>query len=109
MGGEKAAGVDEDTALGPGVEDLLPVEGPPILYDCDMAVRAKKDVAAANMVDNKQQRPRHGYFYICECLASRPPDFCPFKNASASTMRRMAGGTRAFVATFFEPLDLIHD
>ena len=51
MGGEKAAGVDEDTLLGPGVEDLLPVEGPPILYDCDIAVRAKKDVAAANMLE----------------------------------------------------------
>lgn len=36
---------------GPGVDALLPVLGAaPMLYDWDMLVRAKKEVAAANMM-----------------------------------------------------------
>jgi hypothetical protein len=47
--GANCAGRLEEDALGAGVEDLLPVDGAPISYDWDMAVRAKNEVAAASM------------------------------------------------------------
>lgn len=35
------------------MDDRLPFsEGPPILYDCEMFVRAKNDVAAASILGN---------------------------------------------------------
>lgn len=39
-----------DAFPGPGVDDLLPVDAFPMLYDCEMAVRAKNEVAAASMM-----------------------------------------------------------
>ena len=51
-----AAGkVDVEAPEGPGVDDRLPFsEGPSILYDCDMFVRAKNDVAAASILGNSR-------------------------------------------------------
>jgi hypothetical protein len=49
-GGEKATGAEDDP-LGPGVEERLPPGPPglPMLYDCEIAVRAKNEVAAASI------------------------------------------------------------
>ena len=40
---------------GAGVDALLPFVVTPILYDCEMPVRAKNDVAAANILAQLNQ------------------------------------------------------
>ncbi len=56
MTGELVAEDEE----GPGVDDLLPAaEGSPILYDCDIAVLAKNDDAAANILDEREENSRY--------------------------------------------------
>lgn len=55
-GGGRATDVTEEPE-GVGVADLLfpmlvvPKDGAPILYDCEIAIREKKELAAANMFD----------------------------------------------------------
>ena len=50
-----AGNVDVEGPEGPGVDDRLPVsEGPPMLYDCEMFVRAKKEVAAASILERSE-------------------------------------------------------
>ena len=50
-GGGRAAGGSAAFGVpaGAGVDVLLPEEEAPMLYDCEMFVRAKKEEAAANM------------------------------------------------------------
>lgn len=50
MVGARAGEYGPEVVLGPGVDDLLPfAEVLPMLYDCEMALLAKNEVAAANI------------------------------------------------------------
>ena len=60
---------------GPGVDDRLPVsDGPPMLYDCEIFVRAKKEVAAASILnDQKSTSPLSPKVYTMYDGVRRPP------------------------------------